>query len=405
MFSSFGNNRKRKYKRKKGSNNDNNKRCRRSETPPPQKPPPYPPTSFGSLFEIILNPPHIPPLKNNGEEDDKTDDNDYFETDDKLYEIEMKIETLDDIIKLGESYDPESPKKYVINLKTLNRCVPALKELQAMIGMKSIKQSILELFFFHLQNFLAKENKIKMMHTIIEGPPGSGKTEVAKILAKIYQGLRVVKNDKFIMAKRSDLIGAYIGHTEKQTQAIFNKAVGGVLFIDEAYSIGNSKERPDSFSKACVDLINQNLTEMDVTVMLGGYKKQLKETFFSHNPGLMRRFPYRFSTDKYTPEDLKKIYEKMVGDDKWTLSDDDATKVKVCFFKKNYDYFPYSGGDMETLWSFTKIAHAKRVFGKDPKLRKVITQEDLDGAFKMFASNSEVKSRANKFDYIGHLYV
>ena len=98
--------------------------------------------------------------------------------------------------------------------------------------------------------------------------------------------------------------------------------------------------------------------------------------------------------------DLKLIYEKMVRDDKWFISTENPIKLK--FFEKNYQYFPYSGGDMENLWHFTKVVHAKRVFGKDINLRKKITNKDLENAFVLFANNEEVSKRVDKgkFDYL-----
>ena len=236
-------------------------------------------------------PPPPPSYKINTGNDD-----DYFETDDKLYPIDKDIKNLDDLIELAKSYDPDEKKKYVINLKVLNRCLDSLIELNNMIGMKDIKQNIINLFFFYLQNLYKDGSNNQMLHTIIEGKPGSGKTEVAKILAKIYFNLGIIKTSKFIIARRADLIGKYLGHTAANTQEIFDKAEDGVIFIDEAYSLGN-KEGSDSFSKECIDTINQNLTEKKgkVIVIIAGYKKQLEESFFSYNPGLIRRFPFRYT--------------------------------------------------------------------------------------------------------------
>lgn len=344
-------------------------------------------------------PPPPPSYKINTGNDD-----DYFETDDKLYPIDKDIKNLDDLIELAKSYDPDEKKKYVINLKVLNRCLDSLIELNNMIGMKDIKQNIINLFFFYLQNLYKDGSNNQMLHTIIEGKPGSGKTEVAKILAKIYFNLGIIKTSKFIIARRSDLIGKYLGHTAANTQDIFNKAENGVIFIDEAYSLGN-KQGTDSFSKECIDTINQNLTEKKgkVIVIIAGYKKQLEESFFSYNPGLIRRFPFRYTIGEYTSQDLMDIYKKMVKDNEWELSD--KNKITLKFFEKNKVYFKYNGGDMETMWNFTKITHSRRVFGKDISKRKKITQKDLDEALKLFISNDEIKKRNDKCELLPLLYV
>ena len=116
----------------------------------------------------------------------------------------------------------------------------------------------------------------------------------------------------------------------------------------------------------------------------------MQESFFSYNPGLMRRFPFRYTINPYTAEDLMNIYLKMMRDDKWEEYD---KSIDIKFFEKNKPYFRYNGGDMEILWDFTKITHAKRVFGKEINKRKKITQLDLDRAFKLFIGNEEVKKR------------
>ena len=142
------------------------------------------------LLRIILSPPppflkrknnsksNIPPKEEEEKLEERNDD-EYFETNDILYPIDMKINNLSDLIKLGQLYKENEVKKYVINLKILNRCVPSLIELQNMIGMKSIKERIVDLFFFYLQNFTKGENN-NMLHTIIEGTPGSGKNRSCK---------------------------------------------------------------------------------------------------------------------------------------------------------------------------------------------------------------------------------
>ena len=125
-----------------------------------------------------------------------------------------------------------------------------------------------------------------MLHTVITGSPGTGKTELGKILGKVYKAMGVLSNGTFHIAKRSDLIGRFQGHTAVKTQEFIDKCKGGVMFIDEAYSLGN-KEQRDTFSKECIDTINQNLTERrDFLCIIAGYRKELNKCFFAYNPGL-----------------------------------------------------------------------------------------------------------------------
>ena len=318
---------------------------------------------------------------------------DYFKESSNLLPINKEIKDLKDLINLGESYDSDDEDRYVVHMKALNKCVPVLKELNTFIGMDNIKKMILDLIIFRLQNF-EESNHDEMWHLVIQGSPGCGKTEVSKIIGKIYYNLGIVENDGFTQVKRSDLIGKYLGHTAAQTQEIFDKSEGGVIFIDEAYSLGNPEGR-DNFSKECIDTINLNLTEKKNTVLIiAGYKDQLNESFFNYNPGLARRFKMRMSIDKYTPSELRKIYLKKLEENEWGIyKDDEENEIPVSFFDKNKDLFKFNGGDMENLWSLTKITHCRRVFGKEFNIAKKITKEDLYNALEKYKENDEVKNR------------
>ena len=320
---------------------------------------------------------------------------DYFKESKELLPINKKIETLQDLIDLGETYDKKDKKRYVIHLKALHKCLGPLKELNNFIGMSKIKEMILDLIFLRLQNIDAKTEN-EMWHLVVQGSPGCGKTEVSRVIGKIYYGLGIVEKDTFVQVKRSDLIGKWCGHTAAQTQEIFDKNEGGVIFIDEAYSLGNAI-KTDSFTKECIDTINLNLTEKKKTVVIiAGYKEQLDESFFSYNPGLARRFKMRLSLDDYNHEELRKIYLKKLKDNDWLVMNDDVDKeIPLDFFEKNREIFKFNGGDMENLWSLTKVVHCRRIFGKDNNLTKKITKEDVYNAFEKYKENEEVSNRGD----------
>ena len=322
-----------------------------------------------------------------------TDDfNKYFKEAEILKPVNKDIKNLKDLIELGKTYDPYDENRYVINMKALNKCVEPLEKLDQMIGMNSIKEMIVDLIFFRLQNI--QDNKDELWHLVIQGNPGCGKTEVAKIIGKIYYSLGIVKRDSFRQVRRSDLIGKYLGHTAKLTQEVFDDEKGGIIFIDEAYSLGNPEGR-DSFSKECIDTINQNLTENKGTVVfIAGYKEQLNESFFSYNPGLNRRFKIRFTVDKYSPSELRLIFLKKVQENDWQIFENNPDKeIPLKFFEKNMSMFKYNGGDMENLWHLCKISHARRIFGKTNDIVKKITNDDLNNAFKTYSLNEEFKNR------------
>ena len=242
----------------------------------------------------------------------------------------------------------------------------------------------------------AAPTKGDFMHTVIYGPPGSGKTEVAKIIGRIFSNLGILNKKIFKKVSRNDLVAGYLGQTAIKTKDMIKASLGGVLFIDEAYSLGNSEKR-DSFAKECVDTLCEALSEHkhNWMVIIAGYEKELNDCFFALNEGLNSRFTWRFKLDGYKPGELKSIYEKQVRDYGWTLAATAAaeTALPESWFASRMDYFTTYGRDMETLFTKTKIAHSRRVFCLPLSEKKIVTLADLDSGFKLFIENPEVKNR------------
>ena len=126
-------------------------------------------------------------------------------------------------------------------------------------------------------------------------------------------------------------------------------------------------------------------------VIIAGYEEELDKCFFSYNQGLTSRFTWRFKTDDYNSEELKLIFNKKVIDAGWDFEEE----VKSSWFEKYLDYFKYYGRDMETLFAKTKIAHSRRIFGKDEKCRKKIILKDIEKGLEIYLKNDEVKNRKN----------
>ena len=134
---------------------------------------------------------------------------DYFKEAKELTPINKKIENLQDLIDLGETYDKKDKKRYVINMKALHKCLKPLKELNTFIGMKKVKEMILDLIFLRLQN-IEDNLENEMWHLVIQGSPGCGKTEVSRVIGKLYYGLGIVDKNEFTQVKRSQLIGKFV---------------------------------------------------------------------------------------------------------------------------------------------------------------------------------------------------
>lgn len=303
-----------------------------------------------------------------------------LEQEKELITLNVEVNSLSDLIDLGNLYNPT--KRYNINLEQLNNMVPSLIELNEMIGMKKVKNDIIEHILFYLQKL--DDSNIDMLHTVIEGPPGVGKTELGKILGKIYLSMGILKNKTFKKVSRSDMVAKYLGQTAIKTDELIQSCKGGVMFIDEVYSLG-SREMRDSFSKEAIDTLNMKLSEMknEFICIIAGYRREIEECFFSYNVGLKSRFPIRFTIDPYTPRELFQIYKLIVKENNWELD----KSVKLSFFKKNYDEFKYYGRDMELLFTKCKRAHSKRIFNDSNAVRKTITSNDLNVALKNFLLN------------------
>ena len=230
------------------------------------------------------------------------------------------------------------------------------------------------------------------MHTVIYGPPGTGKTDIAKIMGKIYSKIGVLSKGTFKKVTRSDLIAGYLGQTALKTRDVIKEAIGGVLFIDEAYALGNTEKR-DSFSKECIDTLCEALSDNkeNLMVIIAGYEKELKECFFNYNQGLDSRFVWRFKTDEYSGEDLYNIFIKKVKDIGWEIAED--SNVSIEWFNKNKDHFKFYGRDIETVLAKTKIAHSRRVFCKNETEKKKLNLQDLEKGFTIFTDNDDAKSR------------
>ena len=307
----------------------------------------------------------------------------------------MDVETLDDLIhlgkKVGTEFKLEPHIEYNIDLAMIQDLLPEMEDLNNMIGQEEFKKQVVTLILYYSMRLNRKNDDL--LHTAIYGEPGIGKTEFAQKLAKIYLKLGVLRNNIFRKVRRSDLIAGFLGQTSLKTAEVLKSVRGGVLFIDEAYSIGNSsgKDTQDSYSKECLDLINQSLTEMRegddkyFILMIAGYKDELKRNFFGMNDGLERRFSIHFTMEPYNAKELVDIFIKKVLENGWGVERGALTEE---FMKEHYACFKFFGGDMELLFVKCKITHSKNLLAGKSKMKRCISEMDIKGGFELFMKNS-----------------
>jgi AAA+ superfamily predicted ATPase len=309
----------------------------------------------------------------------------------RLVNINEPIANIGDMIALIDKYALQEDVEYNIDMKTLHNIKEPLKELDAMIGMQHFKEHVVDQILYYVQQLHIPKGKpdkgADFMHTVIYGDPGTGKTEIAKLLGSIFSNMGILKKGTFKKVTRADLVAGYLGQTAIKTNEVIKSCLGGVLFIDEAYSLGNS-EKLDSFSKECIDTLCEALSanKDNLMVIVAGYEKELQECFFNCNKGLESRFMWRFETEKYSSAELHKIFIKMVKDIGWTVSADEITPK---WFELNKDKFACFGRDMESLLSKTKIAHSRRVFCLPAEEKRALTLQDLNNGLAQYTEHKK----------------
>jgi SpoVK/Ycf46/Vps4 family AAA+-type ATPase len=317
------------------------------------------------------------------------------------------IKSIDDLIKIGEKYcemndiEKNSIPNRSINFETIAKLVKPLKKLNRMIGIKEIKNEIYEMVIYYLQDF--EKNNDAMLHTIITGPPGVGKTCLGKILAEIYCALGIISNSKFKYVRATDLIGDHVGATKHMTQNVIDESDGGVLFIDEAYAL-STDEKKDPYGKECLDTLNFNLSEnkKKLIVIIAGYSDQLENHFFAYNQGLARRFTFRLNIKEYSSDELKDIFIEMLKKNKWKL-DNSIDFIKLSnFFKIHKDDFSNFGGDIETFIKKCQYSHSKRVIGKHINIKKKLNNTDIENGLIKF---NKTKKQCDMDIYKLNMYV
>jgi ATP-dependent 26S proteasome regulatory subunit len=359
-----------------------------------------------NLYDPNINDPNIndPNINDPNINDPNINDTKLDNIEKNNVHISIEINNINDLLLLIEKYPLDKHIEYNINMVALHKIKEPLTELNNMIGMKNLKENIVDQIIFYIQNLHTLKSDIKgndFMHTVIYGSPGTGKTEIAKIIGSIFSKLGVLSKGTFKKVTRADLIAGYLGQTALKTRDVIKECLGGVLFIDEAYALGNEEKR-DSFSKECIDTLCEALSDHkdNLMVIIAGYETDLNSCFFNYNQGLKSRFTWRFKTDDYSGEDLYNIFIKKINDGGWHLSENSEIDVK--WFKQNKHIFKFYGRDIETLFAKTKIAHSRRVFCLESSLKKYLTIKDLDKGLEIYLKNENLneKEGENKINKI-----
>ncbi|OEF96144.1 hypothetical protein BHF68_09645 [Desulfuribacillus alkaliarsenatis] len=219
------------------------------------------------------------------------------------------------------------------------------QELNQLVGLYEVKKLVSEIYaYLQIQRQRNKQGLLTdsiVLHMIFKGNPGTGKTTVARVLGRLFNELNILSKGHMIEVERADLVGEYIGHTAQKTREQIKKAQGGILFIDEAYSLNRGGEK--DFGKEAIDTLVKAMEDYknDFILILAGYSNEI-ENFLLVNPGLPSRFPLKIEFPDYSIQELVEIAELMLEERQYKLNKLAKSKLQnqlITYKKNNFHNF------------------------------------------------------------------
>ncbi len=282
------------------------------------------------------------------------------------------------------------------------RTLPQLiEELNALVGLKMVKEKVSDLIVYQKVQKLRRDKNLNSakgtMHLAFTGNPGTGKTTVARIVGRVYKQIGLLSKGHFVEVSRTDLIAGYQGQTALKVKKVIDEAKGGVLFIDEAYSI-TENDHSDSYGRECLTELTKALEDYrdDLVVIVAGYTEPMNH-FFASNPGLKSRFNTFIEFPDYSADELKKMFEKLCTDNDYALADDVHECIYNILFKQvsdKNDNFA-NGRLVRNIYDDVTMNHARRVIKIGAPSREDLSLITLDD-FEKIVFDTSAKEKTNE---------
>lgn len=269
-----------------------------------------------------------------------------------------------------------------------------LKDLNDLVGLENVKNKVQDLIVYQKIQKMRQEQNLhsakNTLHLAFTGNPGTGKTTVARIVGRIYKQIGLLSKGHFVEVSRTDLIAGYQGQTALKVKKVIEQAKGGVLFIDEAYSI-TENDHSDSYGRECLTELTKALEDYrdDLVVIVAGYTEPMNN-FFESNPGLKSRFNTFIEFNDYTSDELDEILVSMCKKNDYILTDEAREKIHSYFEQqtlsrdKNFS----NGRLVRNLYDDLVMNHARRVINiKEPGIKELSMIQAEDFVFLEYAND------------------
>ena len=268
-----------------------------------------------------------------------------------------------------------------------------LEILDALIGLEGIKQSVKSLINYVKIRNLREENELPnpplSLHMVFSGNPGTGKTTVARILSELYKAIGVLSKGQLVEVDRSGLVAGFVGQTALKTSEVVASALGGILFIDEAYALAPDVGSGNDFGREAIEALLKLMEDHrdDLIVIVAGYNEPM-ERFITSNPGLESRFNRYFFFEDYNSDELYAIFDVMCVRSEYILTDDakDYAREHFCLIYEQRDENFGNARHVRNFFENIVTVHSDRVSTLDGHTRDDLTmviREDLEKAAEM----------------------